>query len=379
MPQKMSSFQIPLKIGILGGGQLARMLALKAHQLGLEPHVLSAHRQDPAAQVSLFWHPGDPHNPLDLRDFMKNVDLITFESEFIDGKILQDLQKEIQISFYPEASSLQLLQDRWTQKRALSEASLPTSSFLLVNDQKSFETSCKYFNNRVVFKKRQGGYDGNGTFILKSSKDRKTVQAQLEKIDYQVIAEEFVPFQRELACVFARNPAGEVFALPLVESFQENSRCSWVIGPVQHRAWPGLQKKIKHWMKNLNYVGVLAFELFDCKGKLLINETAPRVHNSGHYSMNALAVDQFELHLRCLLNWPLPKENTFLSKDFSMINLLGKSSNPVQFPKDLQGHLHWYGKKDNRPGRKMGHLNFLGSDKKKLLRLGLKERKRIIL
>lgn len=375
MPQ--NSFSFPFRVGFLGGGQLARMLALKAHQMGLEPHVLSEHRSDPAAQVSLFWHPGNPQNLKDLVEFAKTVDIVTFESEFLEGKLLQEFQKKIQTPIYPRVSHLETLQDRWSQKQALEEASLPTSPFIKVTDQKSFLVACDFFENEVVFKKRHGGYDGNGTFILKSKKSLAPIQSQLEKINYHVIAEEFVPFQRELACVFARNPSGQVTALPLVESFQEYSRCSWVIGPVKHKAWPSLRKKIQNWLSKIDYVGVLAFELFDVGPELLINETAPRVHNSGHYSMDALTVDQFELHLRCLLDLPLPKENTFLAKNFAMINLLGRTSNPAWAPKNFQGRLHWYGKKDNRPGRKMGHLNLIGNNSQKLLKLGLQERKRM--
>lgn len=375
MSQK--SFSYPFRIGILGGGQLARMLALKAHQMGFEPHILCPDRSEPAAQTSLFWHPGDPKNIKDLILFSKKVDVITFESEFIEGSLLKELQKESQISIYPSVAHLEMLQDRLSQKQALTEAHLPTSSFMKISDAQSFAQACDYFKYKLVFKKRVGGYDGNGTFILKSKKDVEKVQADLEKINYQAIAESFVAFKRELACVFARNSMGQIMALPLVESFQEDSRCSWVIGPVQHKAWPALRKKIQGWLKKVDYLGVIAFELFDTGSQLLINETAPRVHNSGHYSMNALAVDQFELQIRCVSDLSLPKENTLLAKNFAMINLLGRNSSLVNIPKNFSGQLHWYGKKESRPGRKLGHLNFIGRDKKKLLKVGLQERKRM--
>lgn len=365
------------KIGFLGGGQLARMMALKAHELGLETHVLCESSSEPAAQVTSHWHRGKPENPQDLEIFLEKVDFATCESEFYKGELLEKAVKKTDTVIFPSPTIIAELQDRWTQKNSFEDFGLPTAAFLQVKDDESFELACEFFKNKVVFKKRHGGYDGNGTFILKSKKEKETIREKLKSNDFHMIAEAFIPFQRELACVFVRDLQKKILSLPLVETCQKNSRCDWVTGPAKHKQWPKLKQSLEKWLNKKNYVGAIAFEFFDTGKELLINESAPRVHNSAHYSQQALEYDQFQLHVLAVSGQALPKQNRILTPAFVMTNLLGESDRDVEFPAQLQGHLHWYGKEKNRQGRKMGHLNFLGQNSQQLLKFALKERKRI--
>ena len=250
-----------------------------------------------------------------------------------------------------------------------------------------------------VLKTRRGGYDGYGTFVVKnktalfkllnipqaleSSKTRKTqtknriktentLKKSLPKTSF--IAEPLLSFKRELALISARNQKGQIIFFPLVESFQKNSVCLWVKGPVEHLKLAGLKRKIRSFLTKIDYRGVIAFELFETESVLIVNELAPRVHNTGHYSLSALTEDQFTIHLKAISNQDL-KTPRLLSKEFAMLNLLGEGSPQPLFQtkgkacslidqsqalKQKGFHLYWYGKKQSRPGRKMGHINCLG-------------------
>jgi 5-(carboxyamino)imidazole ribonucleotide synthase len=240
----------------------------------------------------------------------------------------------------------------------------------LVNDLASFHQAFEKFKGQFVLKKCRGGYDGYGTYYIRKKSDLEKYKGLFPE---QFIAEELVDFQQELAVVLARSSDGSMQCLPLVRTQQTDSRCDWVTGPAKHPQFKKLQNQLCKFVNSINYVGVIAFEIFDCGKKLLINEIAPRVHNSRHYSQNYFSHSQFALHLKCGLGQKLTPQKT-LAKSFCMINLLGQSDQPPILG-DSQGHLHWYGKKLNRPGRKMGHINYLGPSSETLLKLAKKERK----
>ncbi|MCK6599529.1 MAG: ATP-grasp domain-containing protein [Bdellovibrionaceae bacterium] len=371
-----------MKIGILGGGQLARMLCLKGHELGDEIHILSEKKDDPAAQVTQNWHQGSYHNKAQLRKFINQVDLITFESEFVDCHLLKKIASDK--TFHPSLDNLLQFQDRWTQKNLFLKYKLPTASFRKIDSQEDLKSFAPLFNYKYVLKKRYGGYDGYGTFICRNRKEHTKWIAFFSKVNLplNLIIEEFIPFEKELAVQFFRNERNEFTQLPLVESKQIDSKCDWIKGPIDHNAFPEILKKVKKLMQAENYVGTLAFEFFSSQGRLLINESAPRVHNSGHYSLNHPAGDQFSLHLKAITQRKLQLSATELLKySFVMTNLIGKSTRQIVFPDNLLGHLHWYGKTGNRKGRKMGHINWITSfspeNSDKLLKLALKERKKI--
>ena len=364
----MASLQPSLKIGLLGGGQLARMLALKGHELGFEMHALSTLSQDPVAQVVQHHHLGEMGKLQDLQKFLQVVDVITFESEFLDAELLQQAAQTTKKSsaIWPHPLTMGVLQDRLSQKNILLASNLPTLPFAPIESLQQAEEFLLKNKRGIVLKQRRFGYDGYGTFHAKSAKE---LQTQFHHWGHNIpplIAEPRCAFQRELAISFCRNRSGQVISFPLVESKQVNSRCLWVKGPCQHRQILSLSKKIKKFLKKIDYVGCIAFELFDTGKDLLINEIAPRVHNSAHYSLDALSLDQFSAHLMAIADFDLSTPQSY-SKGFAMINLLGKSDKSPAWGKLDDVRLHWYGKNSNRPGRKMGHLTALATTPEKAL------------
>ncbi|MEZ0391544.1 MAG: 5-(carboxyamino)imidazole ribonucleotide synthase [Pseudobdellovibrionaceae bacterium] len=361
-------------IGFLGGGQLARMMALEAHLLGYEPHVYSTLESDPAAQVTAHHHKGNLQDINSLQAFAEKVDHLTFESEFVPSEILSELEKKFSDKIFPKPSIMRKLQIRISQKQTLQKFKVPTAEFLEISKPEDLRAAWHQLKGAFVLKTNFGGYDGYGTFFAKKESDLKALEEKLKVSSQGFLAEKWIPFRREVAAILVRNSKGQTLALPLVQTQQTQGRCDWVQGPITHRRWPVLQKRLFQMMKSLDYVGALGVEMFDTGPELLVNELAPRVHNSGHYSQDALAESQFLLHLKAGLGLPLSKVQS-LSPQFVMTNLLGESSQPLMVPKNLSGHLHLYGKQENRPGRKMGHVNYLGPKGPALLKKALKERK----
>ncbi len=357
-------------LGILGGGQLARMLALDAFPLGISVSVLTKQAMDPAAQVVGQTKLGSLSDPKDLRKFLSEVEALTFESEFIDiPKLRQTLPRSLYV--FPNLSAIEAIQDRLTQKRLLDRFDITTSPWMPVDTKVELTEAISKFKTGFVLKQRRFGYDGYGTFVFKNGKHDAMV---LQKTTHGFIAEEFIDFKRELAVSFVRAKDGKFLSLPLVESVQTDSRCFSVAGPVEHKGLKSLTKKVKTMMEKIDYVGILAVELFETAKGLIVNELAPRVHNSAHYSQDALTCSQFEYHLRAGLGLPLPKVE-ITTKGFAMVNLLGEGNKEPQLSRDPLGKLHWYGKNENRPGRKLGHINTTGSTPKKALTKALAWRK----
>ena len=366
------------------------MLALKAEDLKIKTFILSPSSKDPAAQLeSVHWIKGDPYDTKCLSSFLKQIDLLTFESEFIPAETIKKSLSS-QISIAPSLQALKTLQDRYTQKKILQKYHLKTSPFFKITLNHSKKNLDKLHSllkkeGHFVLKTRTGGYDGYGTFIIKNKKDI----FQFRSRSSEFIGEQFIRFKRELALIACRNKKGSVCFFPLVESYQKDSRCLWVKGPVHHKRLDSLKKQINRMLNALNYEGVLAFELFDTGSELWINEVAPRVHNSGHYSLDGLTEDQFTMHLKAIFNKPLSPPKT-LKKGFAMLNLLGgKQTKPFliigekkikldqgfeSFYKNFS--LWWYGKNKNTPGRKMGHINSFENSPQKALSTLWKARKK---
>lgn len=350
-------------IGILGGGQLARMLALKAHELGLPVSILSEKADDPAAQVVRSWIQGSLKDRKTLRAFLTSCSVVTFESEFLDADVLAELEKETGIPIYPRPSAMAAVQDRLSQKNLLIKNGLPTADFIEVNSVDDAVQAFGQLDGAVVFKKRRFGYDGYGTFVVRSKAELDAFTKSYESIpgrEYGFIGERFVPFKRELAVMIARRPSGQTLQLPFVETYQQDSRCLWVKGPLQTPSLKKLGQKLERFLEAIDYAGVMGVELFDTGRGLVINELAPRVHNSGHYSLDALMTDQFSLHLKAICDFALDTPRT-LAKGFAMYNLLGSKEDAPNWKLPPGVRLHWYGKSANRAGRKMGHVNGLGA------------------
>lgn len=378
MPEKTSSaIKTAVSIGILGGGQLARYLVEKGQNLGLQTWVLSENKTDPAAQITHHWVKGNPKNRKDLEAFLQNISVLTFESEFADVPLIQEVaSKDLQI--FPSLDHIKTFQDRFLQKSLLELHGIETSPFLKVSNSAELSHSGEFFKYKYVLKKRFGGYDGYGTFIVKNKKEHEKLVQTVTDFSVGFIAEAFVPFDFECAASFFRNENDQWTHTPLVFSKQSQSKCDFVYGPIQHKAFEAMKKQIKSCMRKINYVGALTFEFFVNGNELSVNETAPRVHNSAHYTLDALSQDQFTLHLKSVLGWDLSIPIKPRSKQFCMVNLVGKSDTDVVIPKNLSGTLYWYGKTENRNGRKMGHINYTSNElnSKILLKLAQKERAR---
>lgn len=333
------------------------MMALKAHELGIEPYVLSSDKNDPASQVTPFWIKGDIQKLSDLTKFLKKTDIVTFENEFVPTSSLIKAMRKTKTPVHPHPRIIAKLQDRWFQKQLLEKYNIPTSPFFKIDNKKQALKAFTAFNGQMVLKKRLFGYDGKGTFIVKN---RKQIP-----FGNNLIAEKFVPFKRELALILAVGK-NQIISLPLVETFQKDFRCYWVKGPVSHPQINALTRKLKIFLRKIKYQGVIAFEIFETPKELLINEIAPRVHNSGHYSLDALSKDQFSLHLQAVMGKPLQSPKT-VCKGFAMLNLLGKKESSKNWQKIEGVYLHDYRKKLLKKGRKMGHLNSCANSSKKAL------------
>lgn len=362
---------LDVNIGILGGGQLARMMCLAAHELGFRPYVLSSSTDDPAAQVTNHWIEGHPGQAEDIQRLLAHARLITFESEFFPMEPIEFLGAQDRC--FPHPQCMRQIQDRRLQKKLLEQHKIPTAAFLPINDPEDLLKAWEIFPKGFVLKKAQGGYDGYGTYFLTGEKETQDHQMNWRG---PYIAERKLHFLRELAIMFFRNPSGDFTAFPLVESVQKNAKCDLIFGPINHAGLQALTRRFRRFMDRINYVGALGVELFETKEGLFVNELAPRVHNSGHYSQNALSQSQFHMHLKAILDLPL-KGATLLNKSFVMANLIGESERAMKIPPGLQGALHWYGKTTNKPGRKMGHLNYVGPSRGPLLKLAASERRRI--
>lgn len=371
------SQKINISIGFLGGGQLARMLALAAHPMGLIPKALVSGQNDPACPVVEKFVVGDSSSETDVRQFCKDLQLVTFESEFVNANLLAQLEKQSDLYIFPKPSVMKELQNRISQKTLLDQFKINTAPWTSISQPKDLDLSWQQFKGTFVLKSSFGGYDGNGTFIVKKQSDLGRLAEKVANDSQEFLAEKFIPFKRELACIYVRSRDSSTTVLPLVQTLQTNQRCDWVLGPIQHPDFHKTSAKILKMMKAIDYVGALGVEFFDTGKTLLVNEMAPRVHNSGHYSQDSLSFSQFDLHLKAGLGEKLPKPE-LLAKSFVMTNLIGESKNPFQWPNSLTGQLHWYGKKENRPGRKMGHINYLGLSAKSTLLKALSERKKIL-
>lgn len=359
------------RVGLLGGGQLARMLALAAPPINMDVHILSAQAQDPAAQVSPHWRQGDPNQEKDLKSFVTGLDALSFESEFFDmSAVRKAVAENPGVFVYPRPELMAQIQDRRSQKALLDQYKIPTSSWQPISSFADLTKAENILDFPFVLKKAQGGYDGYGTFHIGDPDEFDA----LKKISpFPAIVEKSIHFKRELAVIMFRSRDGEVLVYPLVESRQKDSRCDLVLGPLKHAGLDALLKKFRRLLSDTDYVGALGIEMFDTGRELLVNELAPRVHNTGHYSQNALNWDQFQLHLLCGRHGALPKIELH-GKAFVMANLISQDATPLDPAGAWTGSLHWYGKTESRPGRKMGHVNYCGANAKELLRCAQRER-----
>lgn len=341
------------KIGILGGGQLGQMLSLAASRLGFQCHIYSPETGGPAAAVSAFETNASYENLPVLETFAKSVDCITYEFENVPAKTAETVSLHTQL--FPGAKALEVAQDRLIEKTFIAEtAGVRVAGFQTVDSVFDLKRAVKHLGFPAVLKTRRFGYDGKGQIILRSEADIEEAFKTLGK--QPLILEAFVPFVREVSIVAARNTRGETASYPLIENVHKNHILHTSTAPAVKDTGEAQNLAVKI-MDALEYVGVMATEFFELEdGSLIVNEIAPRVHNSGHWTQNAGCIDQFELHIRAIAGWPLgdvtPKHPVV------MTNLIGDD---VQSWPSLATQpntfIHLYGKQESRAGRKMGHVN----------------------
>ncbi|MEP0868441.1 5-(carboxyamino)imidazole ribonucleotide synthase [Trichocoleus desertorum AS-A10] len=364
MSAYQSGSQPVQRVGVIGGGQLAWMMAGAAKKLGVQLVVQTPHDTDPAVAIAADTVLAAVADANATGELATRCDVITFENEFVDLEALAQLEAQ-GTRFRPRLTTLVPLLDKYHQRSYLRNLGLPTPEFLALENELN-PTDLEQLGFPLVLKARRHGYDGQGTFILRS-------QAELEdiwqKLDHSpALLEAFVPFERELAVIAARSTSGEVSVYPVVETQQENQVCRRVLAPadIPESVQVEAEAIARTLLNSLQAIGVFGIELFlTADGQVLVNEIAPRTHNSGHFSLDACVTSQFEQHLRAVCGLALG--NPSLSSDGAvMVNLLGYEQSHSdylekrqQIEKIPQAHVHWYGKTESRPGRKLGHVTVL--------------------
>ncbi len=344
-------------IGILGGGQLGRMLALAAAPLGLHVHIYAPEADGPAGEVSARTTRGAYDDAAALGDFAASVDVITYEFENVPAACAALLAELKPVR--PGVKALDVAQDRVSEKRAMREMGLGTAPFAMADDAEAARAAfADLGGGAAIVKTRRFGYDGKGQARVSSADE---AAAAVARFGAPCILEGLVAFEREISVVAARGLDGRIEAFEPAENTHRDGILHRSVAPARLKpmvaadAW-----RIAGTILNgLDYVGVMGVELFlDRDGVLLVNEIAPRVHNSGHWTMDACAVSQFEQHVRAIAGWPLRPAVRFA--DCEMENLIGDDVNRwAEIAAEPNASLHLYGKAEARPGRKMGHVNRL--------------------
>lgn len=340
-------------IGILGGGQLGRMLSVAASRLGLKTHIFEPGAEPPAGQVADRVTTASYEDADALRAFAASVDVITYEFENIPTSALDLLEALRPIR--PNRRALAVSQDRLTEKAFLRELGLQTAAFAAVDDITDLNEAIKEFGPRAILKTRRFGYDGKGQSRIKDASEAQN--ALNEMAGAPSIYEGFVDFTHEVSVIGARGLDGSVACFDPGENLHRNGILHRTtvparLSPSQRTDAILIAAKI---LGALDYVGVMGVELFVTADGLIVNEIAPRVHNSGHWTQNGCTVDQFEQHIRAVSGWPLGDGTRH--SNVEMENLIGDDVNRVDEIAKSDAAIHLYGKTDAKPGRKMGHVN----------------------
>ena len=364
----MHLFSSQHKVGILGGGQLGKMLLYTTRKFDIQTYVLDPNPEAPSKIACDAFFVGDLMDYETVFEFGKKVDTLTIEIENVNVSALRALENE-GVNVYPAADTLAIIQNKAKQKLFYSEHGLPTASFTRYTNSEELTTAIENEAQTLpfVWKSAQFGYDGKGVKVIRTLSDMKALP------DVECIAEDLVPFKKELAVTVARSPQGEIRAYPVVEMefHPEANLVEYVLCPA--RISNAIEKKAERVALNtaaaFKHVGLLAVELFLTQDdNILINEVAPRPHNSGHQTIEASYTSQFEQHIRAVLNLPLGETRNKVSG--VMVNLVGAEGyngavvyQNIEKILELEGVTpHIYGKKETRPFRKMGHVTIVHSE-----------------
>lgn len=364
----MHLFSSQHKVGILGGGQLGKMLLYTTRKFDIQTYVLDPNPEAPSKIACDAFFVGDLMDYETVFEFGKKVDTLTIEIENVNVSALRALENE-GVNVYPAADTLAIIQNKAKQKLFYSEQGLPTASFTRYVNSKELTSAIENEAQTLpfVWKSAQFGYDGKGVKVIRTLSDMKALP------NVECIAEDLVPFKKELAVTVARSPQGEIRAYPVVEMefHPEANQVEYVLCPA--RISNAIEKKAERVALNtaaaFKHVGLLAVELFLTQDdNILINEVAPRPHNSGHQTIEASYTSQFEQHIRAVLNLPLGETRNKVSG--VMVNLVGAEGyngavvyQNIEKILELEGVTpHIYGKKETRPFRKMGHVTIVHSE-----------------
>ena len=361
-------FSSNFTLGILGGGQLGKMLLYETRKFDIKTRVLDPSAEAPCRIACNSFLQGDLMDFDTVYNFGKNVDVLTFEIENVNVEALQKLESEGK-KVYPSSNTLKNIQNKGIQKQFYKQHGIPTSPFRVFENKNLLNEAIvrKELNYPFVWKSCTGGYDGKGVSIIRDAEDIIPLP------DTECIAEKLIPFKNELAVIVARNPSGEVTTYPVVEMefHPEANQVEYVICPA--RIDETIATKAREVAESVSqafkHVGLLAVEMFQTKeNEILVNEVAPRPHNSGHHTIESSITNQFEQHLRAILDLPLGKTDSKLGG--IMVNLVGDENHTgTVVYKNIEQIMamdgvtpHIYGKKETRPFRKMGHVTIVNKD-----------------
>lgn len=368
-------------IGIIGGGQLGRMLCLAAQKLGFKVVVLDPTPKSPAALVADKHIVGSFKDKEAILKLANESDYLTFEIEGVNLEALEEIEKSGK-PIHPSPRILKIIKDKFAQKTFLINNEIPVAPFALIESEDDALKQGEIFGYPFLLKSRFDAYDGRGNFVVKTKED---VSEAFKKLSGSLYSEKFVPFAKELAVVSARDNTGRVESFEVVETVHKNNICHIVYHPA------GVSEDVKlkarevasKVLESLNGVGVFAVELFlTNENEILVNEIAPRVHNSGHHTIEAYSASQFEQHIRAVTGLPLIKPEPEAPAAV-MVNILGERSGQAEYKGGEEAEsesgvkVHIYGKMETREERKMGHVTALGNNQEEALKKAVDARNKI--
>ncbi len=355
-------------IGIIGGGQLGRMMAFSAKERGYKIAVLDPTPDCPTAQVA-DWHIEAAYDDEGaLKELAELSDVLTYEFENVDAETIERVREQVDVTVPQGTELLVITQNRLNEKEFLKNTGIPIASYAKIETEADLISGLEKIGYPSVLKTIRGGYDGKGQVVLSSESDIEEALTLLQK--GVCVLEEWVSFEKELSIMVVRNASGESVTLPVSENIHQNNILLKSIVParVSEETVKEAEKIGKAIAEKIQLVGALGVEFFlTASGELYTNELAPRPHNSGHYSIEACTDSQFALHIRAVCGYPLPQVD--LLKPAVMINILGEHLEQALELNELEPawHVHDYGKKEAKTGRKMGHVTILTEDLEKTL------------
>lgn len=374
----------PVRIGIVGGGQLGKMLAVAAKKLGFLVYVIDPTPQSPAGQVADKQIVADFKDADAIRKLSTYCDVMTFEIELANDEVLKEVVRK-GVPVHPSPLTLSIIQDKLKQKQFLKKERIQTANFVSVDTKDDIARAARRFGYPVMLKARTDAYDGRGNAVIASSAD---IEKGLKKLKGRSLyVEEWIPFIKELAVMVARNTRGDIAIYPVAQTIHTQNICDVVISPapISKTAYKKATFLAKKVVRRLRGAGVFGIEMFLKKDHtVLVNEIAPRVHNSGHYTIEASITSQFEQHIRAICGLPLGATN-MIPKAVVMKNILGTKNGPG-YPAGIEKALdvnnvsiHIYGKHDSFPQRKMGHITVVGDSIDECLRKANQARRVLVI